>query len=301
MWKPSSIFIAILLVADTFFLSYAVGLNSRHVLVVDYSLGKGSPPTTPAVTTLTTTTTSQTTAGTTAPPATTAASVALPGGKSFSDLGTTESRLQESLKSAAEAGILDPTQDQKFHPNDPVTRGDFTRWMYRVRQIEPYTPPTPTYSDVAADNPYFQDIEGATKAMMVQGYNVKGAVQKQFKPDQFICRQEFAVMYGTFSGKRGRAEKLTKDELEKYVRYNPSTSSFGSVTYKDIGDVDDWARKWIAVAHQAGLLEQAFDINPYDSAEEKKYLRPQQRMTRAEAVNILIKLYGLSTRKAVTQ
>ena len=106
-------------------------------------------------------------------------------------------------------------------------------------------------------------------------------------------------MYGTFSGKRGRAEALSKDDIEKYLRYNPAQSQFQDLTFKDAGDVDDWARKWVAVANQAGVLEQCFDVNPYATEEEKRYLHPQQMMTRAEAVNILVKLYGAPSRSAV--
>lgn len=284
MWKPSSLFISALLVLDSFFVAYAVGLNSRHVLMVDPALAAKVKQAAPATVT---TTVSQ-------PPKTTATA-------QFSDLTATEARLHSSLKAAADSGILDPTQDKKFRPNDPVGRADFTRWMVRVRQIPPESPATPTYSDVAISNPYYKDIEGATRTMMVQGYTVKDQPQKEFKPDQFITRQEFAVMYGTFSGKRGRAEKLAGSELDHYLRYNPATSSFGEITYKDVGDVDDWAKKWVAVAHQAGVLEQAFDVNPYSADEDKKYLRPFRKMTRAEAVNILVKLYGLHSRTAVSE
>src|SRR5215813_2817534 len=115
MWKPSSLFISALLIVDSFFVSYAVGLNSRHVLVEESSSGKAAPLV--AVTTK---------AAPTPPVSVTSTS------KSFTDLSATESRLQPSLTKAAEAGILDPTQDRKFRPNDPVTRAEFTRWMVRV-------------------------------------------------------------------------------------------------------------------------------------------------------------------------
>ena len=135
--------------------------------------------------------------------------------------------------------------------------------------------------------------------MMVQGYTVKGKPQKVFKPEQFITRQEFAVMYGTFSGKRGRAEKLSKADIDNYLRYNVAQSSFGTLAYKDVGDVDDWAKKWVAVSQQAGVLDQCFDASPYQSDKDKTYLRPQEKMTRAEAVNILVKLYGIQSRAVV--
>lgn len=290
MWKPTSILIAVLLVIDSFFVSYAVGLNSRHVKVIDATLApKIAPKPNEAPATMPSNTPSS------------ASITELPPSTKFTDLSATESRLQSSLKSAAESGILDTTEDQKFRPNDPVTRADFTRWMVRVRQVTPMASDKATYSDVSPENSYYKDIEGATNAMMVQGYTIKDKPQKQFKPDQFITRQEFAVMYGTFSGKRGRAEKLTREEIEKYLRYNPTSTAFGELTYKDVGDIDDWARKWVAVAHQAGVLEQSFDTNPYDPLEEKRYLHPQQKMTRAEAVNILVRLYGSQSKSAVSE
>ncbi len=295
-----NILIAILALVDIFFVTYAVGLNIRHVDIVDRSLApKTAPVTAPAVSP--TPVVAPMTQASIAPvsvappsvPATSASST------SFSDLTQTDKRLQPSLIKAADAGILDLTQDQQFRPNDPVTRADFTRWMVRTRQVEPVKPETASYTDVEANNPYYGDIEGATKLAYMQGYTIKGSAQKDFKPEQNITRQEFAVMYGTFSGKRGRAEKLSKDEIEQYLRYNPAASEFQQITFKDVGDVDDWARKWVAVANQAGVLEQCFDVNQYSTTEDKRYLHPHKMMTRAEAVNILVKLYGADSRKAV--
>lgn len=294
MWKTSTLFICSLLVVDTFFVSYAVGLNSRTVKIVDPSLA----PKVETVKTEPTTTTAVTAPPTSAKAQTQAAGQVLV--KKFSDLGDTDERLKAAVTQAAEAGIIDPTKDEKFRPNDPVTRAEFTRWMVRVRQ----TPVTSTstaqsYQDVEPFTKYFDEIEGATREKMVQGYNIKGAKQKEFKPEQHITREEFAVMYGTFSGKRSRAETLTKEDVDKYLKFNPTTTAFGDLTYGDAGDIDDWARKWVAVASQAGVLKQAFDIDPYASDAEKKLLHPQQKMTRAEAVNILVKLYGIHSRNVI--
>lgn len=294
-----NISIAILALIDMFFVTYAIGLNSRHVKVVDQSLApKPAPISAPPVAPVSTPPPPVVPTSSAESSSVTSASVSA---GSFTDLGNTDKRLQPSLIKAADAGILDPTQDQQFRPNDPVTRADFTRWMVRTRQVEPAKPDTPSYTDVDAANPYYGDIEGATKLSYMQGYTVKGSTLKDFKPAQNITRQEFAVMYGTFSGKRGRAEKLSKDEIEQYLRYNPAASAVQQITYKDVGDVDDWARKWVAVANQAGVLEQCFDVNPYSITEEKRYFHPHKMMTRAEAVNILVKLYGAESRKAVQE
>lgn len=282
MWKPTSLLISGLLIVDTFFVSYAVGLNSRHVLVYE-----GAQAAVPAKS---------------APPATTSSATPPPKlstERTFTDLSAAETRLQQNVNKAADAGILDPTKDNKFRPNDPVTRADFTRWMVRIRQVDPYIAPAQSYTDVDPYHPYYTDIEGATRKSMVQGYTMKGTPQKEFKPDQFITRQEFAVLYCTFSGKRGRAEKMSQPDIEKYLRYDPEKSRYSDSTYKDEGDVDDWAKRWVAVAHQAGVLEESFDCNPYDSSDEKKYFNPQKKMTRAEAVNILVKLYGIQSQDVI--
>lgn len=298
MWKISSLFICSLLVVDTFFVSYAVGLNSRTVKIVDPSLAPKAKPVNTAVSTPVTAPAKSTLPPATAKAQSQAAAQVLV--KKFTDLEDTDERLKAAVTQAAEAGIIDPTKDEKFRPNDPVTRAEFTRWMVRIRQIPIVSSSTlQTYQDVEPFTKYFDEIEGATKAMMVQGYNIKDSKLKEFKPEQHITREEFAVLYGTFSGKRGRAEKLNKDEIEKYLKYDPDKSAYGDLTYQDAGDIDDWARKWVAVANQAGVLEQAFDVNPYASDSSKKLLHPQQKMTRAEAVNILVKLYGIHSRNVV--
>ncbi len=293
MWKPINIALSLLLIVDSYFVAYAVGLNIRHVGVVDPRLGQPKPAVkdAPVSAPVTASATEPT------PAAAKAATEAL--AASFTDLDKTDIRLKPIVMQAAEAGIIDPTKDKKFRPNDPVTRADFTRWMVRVRQVSPASPADSTYSDLDPYSRYFPEVEGATQAMMVQGYTAKDKAQKDFKPNQFITREEFAVMYGTFSGKRGRAEKLSKDEVAKYLRFHSATTDFGDLTYTDVGDVDDWAQKWVAVAHQAGVLEQAYDVDPYSSDQLKRQLHPLQKMTRAEAVNILVKLYGLHSRTVV--
>lgn len=345
--RLSQLIIAGLLIADTFFLAYAGGLNFRAIhlnpgvaaglnakktitvtkdsdkngsgtasnsssassdkTATSSSSGASDQNSTPSSTqnssTSSTTTATDTSTIAGAGSATTAATTGTDTGNSkFKDLEKTEDRLVDSLKKAAAAGVLDTTDDKLFHPNDPVTRADFTRWMVRIKQIPESAPETPSYADMESDNPYFNDVEAATAAMMVQGYPRKGSKEKDFKPEQFITRQEFAVMYGTFSGKRGRAEKLTAKDEKEFLRYDPQTSSTSPYGYKDEGEIDDWARRWVAVAQQTGVLEQAFDCNPTASYSEKyRLFHPQQRMTRAEAVNILVKLYGLSAKKNVKE
>jgi len=117
MWKPTSIFISCLCVVDAFFVSYAVGLNSRQVLVVDTGLAQAGAQG-QRQSTSTEVDKSQLSV---VSPAVIPEQVATEPAQAFTDLGDTEERLQPSLKTAALAGILDPAQDKKFRPNDRVT------------------------------------------------------------------------------------------------------------------------------------------------------------------------------------
>lgn len=322
-----------LLIGTMFFGGYAAGLNLRAIHLnpgkpegiaasqitrttlgdADHTKGQSATSTTGQIastqtsdTTATTSTITGSTTGTTASSTTgSTTSTASPSSgiattaEKFSDIEKTDRRLVPSLIAAANAGVLDVSADNLFHPNDPVTRADFTRWMVRTKQIPKVTAEAQSYADVAKDNKYFEDIETATSNQMVQGYPRKGSSEKDFKPDNFITREEFAVMYGTFSGKRSRAEKLAETDIKDYLRYDSKTSSICPAAYRDEGEIDDWARKWVAIAQQTGVIDQAFDCAPNNSEDPKRYLHPQKRMTRAEAVNILVKLYGVSAQSSM--
>ncbi len=305
-----------LLIGTCFFGGYAAGINVRAIRLdpgkpegiaathvtrtetgdADHTKGQSASPSGQISTSITGNTTSTTNTTSSAPG--TSSGIATTAEK-FSDIEKTDRRLVPSLIAAANAGVLDVSADNLFHPNDPVTRADFTRWMVRTKQIPKAPAEAQSYADVSKDNKYFDDIETATASQMVQGYPRKGSTEKDFKPDNFITREEFAVMYGTFSGKRSRAEKLAETDIKDYLRYDSKTSSICPAAYRDEGEIDDWARKWVAIAQQTGVVDQAFDCAPNNNEDPKRYLHPQKRMTRAEAVNILVKLYGVSAQSSM--
>ncbi len=216
------------------------------------------------------------------------------GGKTkLSDSESVDSRLADSLQKASEAHLISNSADGLFHPDDPVTRAAFARWLVQIKQPPSAVPSKPTYADVSAGDPYYKDIESATTAHLMEGYSKKGE-KRQFKPNELITREQFAQLYVNFSGKSSRVEKLTDKEIKEGLRYDPDQTQTSAFGYKDEGEIDDWARPYVAVAQQAGVLDQAFDCNPGSVDEKKRFLHPQKKITRAEALNILIKLYGIA-------
>lgn len=315
--KTVYVFMSALLVVDTFLASYFAAFNSRHVLVVEGSDAKVAmvapveqvkKKSEAAVAKLADQLPVRKDLLVTAdgfieskvvrppPPQPKFAHGLALSHNEFDDLYVPDENVTTNLSMAADAEVLDKDEENLFHPEEPVTRADFVRWMLRVRQIPASKSDHVTYSDVHPDNPYYREIETATKAGFIQGYLIDGEVQKEFRPDAGITREEFAAIYCTFTGKRTRAQKLKKNDIERYLLSNAHETEVGHNTYLDIGDVSDWAYRWVAVAHQAGALKQAFSVDPYYYDDQSAYLRPNLKMTRAQAVSFLITLFGAPVR-----
>ncbi len=206
----------------------------------------------------------------------------------ITDLATADDRLGTNLQLAAKKGYIQAGADGKFQPNDPVTRGDFTNWLTRIKQISLTSPEEATYADVPTSDPNFRYIESATQENLMSGYEEDN--KTLFKPAQQISRQEFAELYCQFSDKQAAADKLSDEEVVQELRFSPSQS--GESTYKDITTFNNAQKRYIAVAHHAGVLSKAFNVDPYAKTDEQKFLLPEKPVTRAEAVNILMSLYG---------
>lgn len=213
------------------------------------------------------------------------------GSAQFSDLATiADTKIRKSVLIAASRNILEANVDGLFHPNEPVNRADFTRWLLRTRQIPPINTDRATFVDVTASNPYFKEIEAASHQGLLQGF--EEGDNKLFKPEQAITRQDFAALYCSFSGKKEKAEKLSDDELKQALSFNPATTKSGELTFRDAGEIDESLKKYVAVAQAADVLNQCFGVDPYSNNEELRLLHPNKKLSRAEAVNILWRLYG---------
>jgi hypothetical protein len=318
--KSVYVFMSTLLIVDTFLASYFAAFNSRHVLVVEGSDANiamvapveparqttsekpPSPDPEPAIRKDLIVTADGFIESKlvrpvpVTPPAPKFVSRRATSHNDFDDLYVPDDITTSNMILAADAQVLDDDEEHLFRPDEPVSRADFVRWMVRVRELKPTKTDHVTYEDVKSDHPYHREIEAATRAGYIQGYLVEGAAQKEFRPDSGITRQEFAAMYCTFTGKRARAEKLSRKDIQKYLLSNTHETEVGHNTYLDVGDVSDWAYRWVAVAHQAGALKQAFNVDPYYYDDQSAYLRPNTKMTRAEAINILITLFGAPVR-----
>jgi hypothetical protein len=69
------------------------------------------------------------------------------------------------------AGVISGYNDNTFRPYNNATRGQMTKIIILAFGYPIYTPPTPTFTDVPVDNPFYQYIETAAFRQIVSGYS----------------------------------------------------------------------------------------------------------------------------------
>lgn len=204
--------------------------------------------------------------------------------------GATRRKQLANFLKAAEEGIVEPSINGKFEPEQPITRADFVRFLVRIREIPVSNTKEQTFSDVPPSHPCFQEIEAAVKKSLVKGFNT--GKPSEFRPEQPITREEFADMYCLFAGKNDKTEAMSELKVDQYLHRNPSTMTRGSQTYKDVADLSEKYTQSVAMAHRDGALARAFGIDPYSDNIDLRYFHPAQTMTRAEALSYLMEMYS---------
>lgn len=128
--------------------------------------------------------------------------------------------------------------DGAFGPDRGVTRAEMAKMLVGMlghdpgRMIDEAAPGTPTFSDVAPDAWYFKYVETAAKLGLVRGDGGR------FRPDDRVRREEMAAMVVRVLGLEATAQSLTGAPLG----------------FADAADVAPWARGYVAVARDRGLI-----------------------------------------------
>ncbi|MCM3749944.1 S-layer homology domain-containing protein [Paenibacillus pasadenensis] len=80
-------------------------------------------------------------------------------------------KFRNEIVKLLESGAAAPDADGRFRPAEPVTRGEFIRWMsaYDNKGIAADNPGTPTFSDLAPGSEDYELIEGLAKAEAIAG------------------------------------------------------------------------------------------------------------------------------------
>ncbi|MBX6350792.1 MAG: S-layer homology domain-containing protein [Clostridia bacterium] len=99
---------------------------------------------------------------------------------------------QATIEAYLQRGVIDPSADGKFHPDDPVTRLDFTVWLARGLELEGQAAGAPPFKDF---DRIPEDLQPAVAAAVAAGL-VKGYPDGTFRPQATITRAELATLIG---------------------------------------------------------------------------------------------------------
>lgn len=158
---------------------------------------------------------------------------------------------EEVVKKMVALGIISGYPDGTFRPDASVTKAEFCKILVLALKLQPREGPMVNFADdiPAWARPY---IQTAAAKGLFQGYP-----DGTFGPNERITRQEMAVVLAKAVG-----------------------GTSGSLVFTDTGDIADWARDYVGIAVQRGLLKGYPDGT----------FKPNGHTTRAEACMVLWRL-----------
>jgi hypothetical protein len=145
--------------------------------------------------------------------------------------------------------------DNKFRPDEPITRAELARLIQRMSAQQP-SRKSLDFKDIKSSNPAASSIDYSVQT----GY-LKGYPNNEFRPDKPVPRVE--VIAALASGLNLKPSKETTKTLQ---------------VYKDIKKVPKWAVDKVAAATEAGIV-----VN----YPKRQLLRPNATATRAEVATML--------------
>ncbi|WP_377474794.1 MAG: S-layer homology domain-containing protein [Microcoleus anatoxicus] len=158
--------------------------------------------------------------------------------------------------------IFSDVTDNKFRPDEPITRAELARLIKRMSEQEPRRKSV-DFKDIESGNPAAPFIDYSVKT----GY-LKGYPNQEFRPDKPVPRVE--VIASLASGLNLKPSKTTTKTLQLYT---------------DKEKIPKWAVDQVAAATEAGLI-----VN----YPKRQLLRPNTTATRAE---VAVMLYQAMAKK----
>lgn len=175
-----------------------------------------------------------------------------------------DSWYKENVDKATSEGMFNGVSDDKFAPEDNVTRGMFVTALARMDKAD--TKGYANLFDDVSDKAYYSEsIAWAS----VNGI-VNGIGNGRFAPEALMTREEMAVMI------RNYINVQYND-----VYFNTELASISAIeTFADDDNISSWAKGAVYSLAEMGLLNGKGNGN----------FAPQDKVTRAEAATILVRL-----------
>lgn len=175
---------------------------------------------------------------------------------SFTDIDKASDWAKESIIKAAEFDLMKGKGNNIFNPQGKVTRAEFATILTNLFDLEAFDDAKEVFTDVKTDAWYYDAVMRAYKAGIITG---KG--NNKFAPEDFITREEMAVMI---------TRALTLDTVVE------------GEEIKDIDEAHDWAVYSIKLMSQLGIM----------TGVDGKF-KPSEKVTREMAAAIIVRVFEL--------
>lgn len=148
----------------------------------------------------------------------------LPIGDSFIDVLETD-KAYAAIDALSKQKVIEGFDDHIFRPDEPVTRGQAAAIINRVLKLKPKV--MSQFKDVPKTKRFAADIAAIREANIISGFQ-----DKTFRPDEYLTRNEMAVI------------------VQRAFKVNPDLAK-ATNTYSDVND-----QHW---AYQASLIMKNID------------------------------------------
>jgi hypothetical protein len=163
---------------------------------------------------------------------------------------------EPAISALVSQGIVSGKSKDRFYPNDQLTRAEFATLLVRSLNLPLDKDTTPVFQDVSKDHWAFPYIQTAYKNHLISGIS-----ENEFGPEQNITRQDMAVMIA--------------NALQ--VKQVPDSVLNSSLSYRDVNDIADYAKKPIAASAYLGVM----------SGYPDRSFQPLDHATRAAAASVI--------------
>jgi len=161
--------------------------------------------------------------------------------------------------------VIGGTGNNQFKPEQTVSRAEFTAIVVRALGLKQDKGANSSYSDVNASAWFSGAIESATAYKLVGGF-----ADGTFRPSEKLTREQAVVILANAMELTGLTQNLNM----------PSDPMKRLGSFADAGQISEWARKPMASAVEAGLLNGSKDNR----------IAAQNQITRAEVATIIQRL-----------
>lgn len=176
---------------------------------------------------------------------------------SFADMTGHWSR--ENVEILASRGIVEGMTNERFTPDQTLTRAQFAKLLVGAMGGKPLFPGKSSFQDVSADYWGYGWIEAAAQAGLVEGDGVR------FAPEEPLTREQMITMLVRAAGGAWKTESPDAGADEAQL-----------AAYGDQDRISNWARAYVAQGVKLNLVEG-----------DQGKLMPEQFSTRAQAAAVI--------------